>query len=253
MTSTYSGHTDARRSHFHNVGQDQYNVCQTIHITIADFTPEQMSPRVQPIAKKRSRYHGIDNVSLPADNNDDGDQASRLQHKQRKLSPNVLPHKLDEVSQWPSPSTQTSSQTRAAAQPYDAETSCATDLIIKIVQLLLDCGESQHYYRILEWELEPLCQTLTLTELALHTYEGTPLGQNLANSINPKVAQICVVLQELFDKIDSYRQGLKSTFICAMWYQVWRSRHQLDGLASLRMKLCDCQKSLGEFLMALNS
>ena len=250
MTSTYSGHTDARRSHFHNVGRDQYNVYQTIHITIADFTPEQLSPRVQPIAKKRPRYQGVDKVSQPADNNDDGDEASRLQHKRRKLSRNVLPHKSDEISQWPSPSAQTSSQSRAAAQ---AETSSATGLIIKIVQLLLDCRESQHCYRILEWELESLRQTLTLTELALHTYENTPLGQNLTNSINPKVAQICVVLQELFDKIDGYRQGLNSTFICAMWYQVWRSRRQLDGLASLRMQLCDCQKSLGEFLMALNS
>jgi hypothetical protein len=249
MISSLSGHVDARRSHFHNIGRDQNNVYQTIHITIADLTPDRTCPCVQSIASKRPRNY--DNVSRPADDDDDENDVSRLvHHKRPKLAPSILPHgKLDEVSQ-------TSPQAGPAVQahpetgsPHDA----ATGLVVAIIQLLVDRGETKDNYRILELELELLRQILTLTALAIQTFENTPLGQNLANSIDIEVAQICMVLQELFYKINSYREGLSSTSICAMWYQVWRKGREVDGLALLRMKLSDRQKSLCGFLVALNS
>ena len=244
MTSNLSGHIDARRSHFHNVGHDQNNVYQTIHITIADLTPAQICP---PAQNKRLRNR-VDN--------DDRDDVSRTRHKRRKFSPTALPHILNEVSQKPSLSAQTSSQIRVVAHAYCPEIGFAgdvtTSLIVKIVQSLVDRGEARDDYRILELELDSLRQTLTLTGLAIQAYENTPLARNLANSINPEVAQMRVLLQELFEKINNYQQGLKPTFIGAIWDQVWRSR-RVDGLASLRMRLSGYQRLLCGFLAALNS
>jgi hypothetical protein len=163
---------------------------------------------------------------------------------------------LNEVSQKPSLSAQTSSQIRVVAHAYCPEIGFAgdvtTSLIVKIVQSLVDRGEARDDYRILELELDSLRQTLTLTGLAIQAYENTPLARNLANSINPEVAQMRVLLQELFEKINNYQQGLKPTFIGAIWDQVWRSR-RVDGLASLRMRLSGYQRLLCGFLAALNS
>jgi hypothetical protein len=160
--------------------------------------------------------------------------------KQRKLSPstfqcNTIP---DDTLRWPSGS--------AGAM--------ADSLIIQTVNLLIDRGDNEAYYRILELELEHLRQTLTLTNLAIRTYEGTPLGQNLERSIMPEVEQTYVVLRELFDRIGSYRQGLWPTSIRRLWCEVWwRGREVDDRLFFLRSKLAAHQQPLGNFLMALNS
>jgi hypothetical protein len=128
----------------------------------------------------------------------------------------------------------------------------ATSLTVKILQLLIDRRESSDD-RALGQELKTLQQTLTLIGLAIQTYEYTPLGRNLANNIIPEVEQCCVVLDELFHEINSYRAGLYPTSIRNLWHQVWRSGSELDGLSLLRARLSVHQRSLSEFLVALNS
>ena len=73
---------------------------------------------------------------------------------------------------------------------------------------MIDRGETNNYYQRLDLELELLRQTLTLTKTAMKTYEHTPLGWSLENTVFPKVEQICVVLPELFRRINGYRWGL---------------------------------------------
>ena len=142
-------------------------------------------------------------------------------------------------------------------RPYQSGAGSAGDvaaaLIIKIVQLLIDHRGSPNVNRALKLELEMLHQILTLTGLAIQTYAYTPLGQSLANNIIPKVEACCAVLEELFHKINTCRQGLYPTSIGNLWHQVWRSGNEVDGVSSLRARLSTHQRSLGEFLVALNS
>jgi hypothetical protein len=163
--------------------------------------------------------------------------------------PSVL-HDLHDVSCGPATSP-------VIAAPPDFETGSAGDvangLVLEIVQLLIDRGDHEDDYRTLELELESLRQTLTLTTLAILTYEFTPLGRYIANTITPEVEQISIVLQELLDRLCGYKQGADSTSIRDMWSQVWWSRCDVRGLASLRTSLYLRQKSLDELLMALNS
>lgn len=128
----------------------------------------------------------------------------------------------------------------------------ATSLTVKILQLLIDRRESSDD-RALVQELKTLQQTVTLVGLAIQTYEYTPLGRNLANNIIPEVEQCCVVLDELFQKINNYREGLYLTSIRNLWHQVRRSGSEVDGLSLLRARLSLHQRLLGEFLVALNS
>ena len=128
----------------------------------------------------------------------------------------------------------------------------ATSLIVKILQLLINRRESSDD-RALVQELKTLQQTLTLVGLAIQTYEYTPLGRNLVNNIIPEVEQCCVVLEELFHKINIYREGLYPTSIRNLWHQVRRSGSEVDGLSLLRARLSVHQRSLSEFLVALNS
>jgi hypothetical protein len=93
------------------------------------------------------------------------------------------------------------------ALPYQSGAGSAVDvaaaLIVKIVQLLLiDHGGSPDDNRAFKLELEILHQILTLTGLVIQTYAYTPLGQNLSNNIIPEVEHCCVVLEELFRKIN---------------------------------------------------
>jgi hypothetical protein len=129
----------------------------------------------------------------------------------------------------------------------------AAKLVVEVMQLLINRGENEDDYRILELELESLRQTMTLTHIAMQAYEHTPLSRSLASSIIPEVEQICTVLQKLFDRISNDHQRPDSTSIRDVWSQVWRSGCEDDGLASLRTELQGRQKTLGEFLVALNS
>ena len=142
-------------------------------------------------------------------------------------------------------------------RPYHSGAGSAGDvaaaLIVKIVQLLIDHRGSPNDNRAFKLELEILHQILTLTGLAIQTYAYTPLGQSLANNIIPEVEKCCVVLHELFHKINTCRQGLYPTSIGNLWHQVWWSGNEVDGVSSLRARLSTHQRSLGEFLVALNS
>jgi hypothetical protein len=136
------------------------------------------------------------------------------------------------------------------AGPID---SVAAGLIDKIQQLLVDRIDLSDDDRRLNTELETLRQTLTLSRLALETFEFTPVGRNLANTISPEVEQCCAALQELFNSIDNCRRGLFSTFICNLWRRIWWSGCDMDGLISLREKLSAHRILLGGCLKAMNS
>ncbi|KIM80413.1 hypothetical protein PILCRDRAFT_9594 [Piloderma croceum F 1598] len=152
------------------------------------------------------------------------------------------------------PETPSQSEVRVQISQSNARSTSdvALGLIIAIVQLLLNLDTSA-YYRDLKVELELLQQTLTLAGLAIDAYEYTPLGRSLANIVNQEVERCCVVLRELLDIINAYRLGLNRTRIQYLWRQVWWSGCDVDELASLRIKLSACQKSLGQCLRALNS
>jgi hypothetical protein len=142
------------------------------------------------------------------------------------------------VPQFPTsrPATLPRRDVLARAHGADLAGDIATSLNVKILQLLIGRRESSDD-RALVQELKTLQQTLTLVGLAIQTYEYTPLGRNLANNIIPEVEQCCVVLDEMFHKINGYREGLFPTSICNLW-------HESETLH---------QRSLGECLVALNS
>src|ERR1700691_2716492 len=111
-----------------------------------------------------------------------------------QIHPLVL-RDLDDISCRPA------SSSVVVAMPHSktgAAGNIAAKLMVEIVQLLINCGENEDDYRILELELESLRQTMRLTHLAMQAYEHTPLSRNLASSIIPEVEQICTVLQKLF-------------------------------------------------------
>ena len=217
-----SSHIDARRSNFTNVGRDQNN----FHV---DITVNFTSQHVRRTVRRRPRPEN--NISMSADGKHEDEVSIRRKHQPLHCHP-------DDALQWPPRSSG----------------AVADNLIVQIVQLLLDRRERGTYYQMLELELEPLRQTLNLTNLAIRTYERTPLGRNLKCSVFSEVEQICVVLQELFDRIGSHRQALWPTSIRTLWYEVWwRGRGVDDRLVLLRSKLVAHQQLLGSFLMALNS
>jgi hypothetical protein len=121
-----------------------------------------------------------------------------------------------------------------------------TGLIAKL--LCLFRGGSSLEYQHLEIELKLLCQSLLLTRAAVLGYTDTPLGPNLAKTINPEVERCQAVLRELFDGVKGTWQGLESTSISNLWPQVW-----WRGDNELGIKLAACRKSTDAFLMALNS
>ena len=163
---------------------------------------------------------------------------------------------LDVISH-PNPNVGISTQSNVVTQTHLSGTGSgdfAGTLVIKIMQLLIDHGEIDTDLRVLKLQLQLLHQTLILTDIAIWTYEYTPLGVNLSNCIIPEMEHICVALQQLLDKIYDYRQGLSPTSICDLWRRVWWRGCDVDrGIALLRAKLAGHQKLLGEFLMALNS
>jgi hypothetical protein len=164
---------------------------------------------------------------------------------------------LDDVVQRPTSSPESVSQRKVHALKYHFEASSAGDiaigLIVKIMQLLIVHIRSSDNHRDLKLELESLHQSLTLTGLAIQTYQHSPLGKNLAKNITPEVMQCRVALQELLNKVSGTWRGLNSTNISDLWFSVWWSRWEGDELASLRLQLSESRKSLDAILKALNS
>jgi len=126
----------------------------------------------------------------------------------------------------PSPASGTLSQRSILVPTYytfEIIEVAATDLIVKIVYLLRK-GSSDRY-QDLELELKSLRQSPMLTRNPIQVYGHTPLGQNLANTINPEV-----VLQEVLDGVNGTGQDLNPTSISSLWSIVQWSRWNGDEL-----------------------
>jgi hypothetical protein len=205
----------------------------------------------------RSTFNDVRRDQISNSNTSIGHQTVHVNISQPgsgRLLHHVLRSFGDELSLSPSGSAILSRETGLSLTSSDAGATLndAAGLIIKIVQSLRD-SESSDYHRDLKLELNSLHQTLTLAKLAIQTYEYTPLGQNLTNTINHEVDDCRVALQELLAIINCYRRGLTSTTIRCLWLQVLWSGSEVEGLTSLQMKLSARQQSLGACLMALNS
>jgi hypothetical protein len=135
---------------------------------------------------------------------------------------------------------------------YDHSTcDVASNLITEIQQLLDDLRKFSVDYRYLQQLLlQPLHQTLFLTGLAVQAYENTPLGPNLSAGTNREVDKCSVILRDILDGINNYRQFLYSKTTPLLPSQVlWRG----SEVHKLTWKLSARQNTLGEFLVALNS
>jgi hypothetical protein len=112
-----------------------------------------------------------------------GENSVPSQGKRQRLSP------PEQVSQW---STSIPENFIGLRPENHCGTCSAFDLagtlIVEILKLIVGREET------LELELKSLRQFITLTNLAMQTYECTPLGQNLINSIMPEVEQIHAIL-----------------------------------------------------------
>jgi hypothetical protein len=128
----------------------------------------------------------------------------------------------------------------------------ADRLIGKILGLLIDHKNSSNNHR--EWKptLETLRQTLLLTERAIFTYDGRPLGISLTNVIAPEVEQCYALLLELHDEVHRTWAGFIWTRISSVWRQVFMVKWDHE-LVSLRRRLCHSRNLLAMPLLALNS
>jgi hypothetical protein len=123
--------------------------------------------------------------------------------------------------------------------------------VAKITKLLIDRRVPSDSHLVPELKL--LQQTLILHQLAIQAYSDRPLGQTLANTINPAVKQCNVVLQELLNSVSStwpnsigIGDGWGST---STWWNGWDE----NELALLKGCLCRVRRPLGKMLLALNS
>jgi hypothetical protein len=128
-----------------------------------------------------------------------------------------------------------------------------TGLIEQIIPLLIDHSYVSRNCWDLAIELESLHQTLTLTKLAIHKYEDTPLSQNLANIIAPEVKQCSAALQKLWDSLDGTWLNFSITSIGALWRRIWCGDQDEVGLASSRKMLSVSRQSLQVLLVTLHS
>ncbi|KIM77960.1 hypothetical protein PILCRDRAFT_607054 [Piloderma croceum F 1598] len=229
MSFNRASHVDVRGSNFSNVSRD-HNVVH-VYNTINNITfagSDQTHTPARYVGKKR--LHNDDgDPPMSMDNSGVEDRTTAVPHKRRKLSSNFLRNST-KLSLRPISGTEDLAEVNSAVLLHHPSTctavSVAITLVVKIIQLLVDRGETRDDYRILELELESLRQTLDLISLAINT----PLGSSLTNSIIPEVEQICVLVQKLFDKIEDCRQGLSLTSLPAMWRRVWSQWRVLDGI-----------------------
>jgi hypothetical protein len=100
-------------------------------------------------------------------------------------------------------------------------------------------------------ELKLLQQFLILNQLAIQAYGNRPLGQSLANTINPAVHQCYTILQkELQDRAGT--TWLSLIGINDVWGSIWWNGWDDDELVSLKQRLCLSRRPLGKMLLALN-
>lgn len=131
----------------------------------------------------------------------------------------------------------------------------AIALIISIVQLLLvnRTDPSDKAFRDMERSLKLLYDTISTTRVALQVFERTPLGRNLAITIEPTVLDCCENLQKLLGKLEDYRSGLSYTSVRSLWRNILWSAYEDDEIHAVSNKLSGIQATLGEFLAAINS
>jgi hypothetical protein len=167
------------------------------------------------------------------------------------------PHNLCSDLSWPASSPKAVSRGNDLISTYHTSEDVSvvditTNLTEKIVQLLIS-GESWDKFRDLKLELESLHLTLFSTRSAVQIFKDTPLDQSVANTINPTVGQCFIILQEVFDHINRYRDGVLSTTINFLWPQVCLNGWDMGKLGSLILKLSACRELVDGFLMALSS
>lgn len=113
--------------------------------------------------------------------------------------------------------------------------------------------ESSDAYRDTKQFLELLNHTLLMTRLALQTFEHTPLGRNLANALKPAILGSRENLQELFDKLEDYRERLRFWSVRDLWSRVLWAGGEVQELSLMQEKLSMRQTAIREFLAALKS
>jgi hypothetical protein len=207
MAFTRARYTDARGSVFTDVGRDHTTIVNQTNIFISSSTPEHI---IHHLCKPRTV------LSLP------------------NSSPGTLSQENALVSN---------------------SFSGASAVIGQAAQLILSIGrsltqmlpESSDYYLDLKQQLDSLHQILTLTEFAVQAYENTPLGHSLATAINQEVELCDVVLQELFETVNGYRQGF------SVWHSWSRILWRGSEIASLTPRLSARQQALEGCLKALDS
>jgi hypothetical protein len=216
-------HISAPQSHFSNVGHDQHNVGRDLytgahqHIAGRDQQIQTININISDTASQETVRHVLCNLGHFS------------QQPPRPTSPLVF--------------------TSPDHSPCNVDV--AANLIVEITRSLDDLTKYSVDYRYLHGLLfEPLHQVLFLIGIAIQVYEDTPLGPNLIAGISPAVKQCCVILQDIRNSIDRYMRVLYSTPIRALWPQVLWSSSTVHDLV---WKLWAHQRSLGEFLVALNS
>lgn len=123
-------------------------------------------------------------------------------------------------------------------------------LTAKLTELLINRRVPSNSHLVPELKL--LQQLLILNRLAIQAYDDRPLGQSLANAINPAVRQChAILLQEVLSRAST--TWLSSISINDGWGSIWWNRLDEDELASLKRRLCLTRRPLGEMLLALSS
>lgn len=149
------------------------------------------------------------------------------------------------------PSNEAASDTACGTpQSWQQQVIAAADgtsgLTAAVVHLLANRTESSDLKRVLEL----LNHTIVMIRLALQLFEHTPLGGNLARTIKPAILNCRASLQDLFDKLEGYREGISVTGIWLLWSRViWG---EFDN-QELKEKLEMHQVSLMGFIAALDS
>ena len=217
----HANHTDARQSHFSNVGRDQYNVGRDQNTVARDQHIVGRDQLIQTI-----------NVTIAG-----------------TASQETVQYVLGSICHAPKILPPSSSNAVIASHYNRSVCDVASNLIVEIERLLGDLMKFSVDYRYLQDLLNSLHQTLFLAGLAIQAYEDTPLGPNLAVAVLPVVEQCQIILQYMLDSIESYRRILYSTPIRDLWPSVlWSTSKVLE----LVWKLSAHQRSLGQFLVALN-
>lgn len=104
----------------------------------------------------------------------------------------------------------------------------------------------------LKFELEQLCLSSKLANLAIEAYRYTPLHESLTEIIKPILKECKAILEEILITLESYREGLLDTVIRYLWRLPWYHAH-LDDVISYQRKLHLYCNRLGVILMATRS